>query len=163
MKVLIFIMLAMPVAVAAQEKGYLHGFAGLSRSNEATTHGVVGLSGGLKMGKAFAVGAGVGFIQFEKPYIPLTIDLSLIPTNKKVNPIAGVKAGYGFFNYHPSSTETVRGGFVATAFAGIMLSRVKFKPNITAGATRYTFKSSYQTKTIGTDDKRGFIAIGFLL
>lgn len=163
MKMLIFIMLVMPVVTTAQEKGYLHGYAGLSRSNEATTHGVVGLSGGLKMGNVFAVGAGAGFIQFEKPYIPVTFDLSLIPTNKKINPIAGVKAGYGFFNYHPSSTETVRGGFVATAFAGITLSHVKFKPNITAGGTRYTFKSSYLTKKVGTDDKRGFIAIGFLL
>jgi hypothetical protein len=163
MKILLPLLLMLPfVGSGQQRKGYLQAYGGLSRSNEATTKGIEGISGGPKLGDAVGIGVGVGFIDFEKPYIPLTADLSFIPTRKKLNPIAGIKAGYGFFKYDPAIGTTVRGGFVSTAFAGIALPGKTVRPNIMIGGTRYTFKSTYPTKSVVTDDKRFFAAIGFL-
>jgi hypothetical protein len=163
MKLALPLLLLFPIFCPAQlKKSYLQMYGGLSWSNEATTKGIVGLSAGPRLGDAIGVGVGVGFIQFEKPYVPLTIDLSLIPTLKKINPIAGAKAGYGIFNYEPSSGTTVHGGFVVSAFAGVTLPGRKLRPNITLGGTRYSFKENHQSKSVITDDKRIFAAIGFL-
>jgi hypothetical protein len=159
---LVLLILCSTTCTAQLRKGYLHMHGGLSRSNETTTKGILGFSGGSRLGNAIGVGFGIGFIQFEKPYFPLTVDLSLIPTGKKVAPIAGIKAGYGIFNYQPTTTTTVRGGFVGSAFAGITLPGIKLRPNIMIGGTRYSFKSTYQNKTAASDDKRIFVAIGFL-
>src|SRR5690349_16915828 len=113
MKILLPLLLLLPfVGSGQQRKGYLQAYGGLSRSNEATTKGIAGISAGPRLGDDFAVGAGIGFIEFTKPYIPLTVDLSFIPTQKKINPIAGLKAGYGVFKYDPVIGTTVRGGFV---------------------------------------------------
>jgi hypothetical protein len=164
MKLLLLPLLLISIITNAQQKKtYLHAFGGPSYSNEATTKAIFGLSAGARFGKIFGIGLGAGFIQFEKPYIPLTVDLYLIPVVKKVSPIAGVKAGYGIFNYHPSGNTTMKGSFVGSAFAGITLSHVKMKPNITIGATRYSYKEIRPTKTKNSDDKRFFAAIGILL
>jgi hypothetical protein len=161
MKLLSFLLLLLPiVGLCQQKKTYLQGYGGLSWSNEATTKGVAGVSGGRTIWNNVAVGLGIGFIQFEKPYIPLTVDLSFMPSGKKVNLIAGVKAGYGIFKYDPSISTSVRGGFFSTAFAGIALGTGKVRPNITIGGTRYTFRSKYPAKTVGSDDKRMFAGIG---
>ena len=163
MKLLLHLLLVFPIiGFAQQTKGYLHGHGGLSISNEAPAKGIAGISGGLRMGEKFGIGLGIGFIEFSKPYIPLTVDLSLIPVRKKINPIAGLKAGYGLFNYDPAIGTSVRGGFVSTAFAGITLPGKNVRPNIMIGGTRYTFKSTYPSKSLVTDDKRFFAAIGFL-
>ena len=163
MKIILPLLLLLPfVGAGQQNKGYLQVYGGLSRSNEATTKGVAGVSGGPRLGDAFGLGVGIGFIQFTKPYIPLTVDLSFIPTQKKLNPMAGVKAGYGIFKYDPEIGTTVRGGFVGTVFAGITLPGKTVRPNIMLGGTRYIFKSTYPTKSVVTDDKRFFAAIGLL-
>jgi hypothetical protein len=163
MKPVLLVVLLCPIFCQAQlKKSYLQMYGGLSWSNEATTKGIAGLSVGPRLGDAIGVGIGVGFIQFEKPYVPLTIDFSLIPTVKKINPVAGVKGGYGIFNYKPSSSTTVQGGFVISVFAGVTLPGRKLRPNIMVGGTRYSFKENRQSKTVITDDKRIFATIGIL-
>ena len=163
MKCILLLLVLFPVICIAQlKKSYLHIYGGLSRSNETSTKGIVGVSGGPRLGDAFGLGFGIGFVQFEMPYFPLTVDLSLIPTRKKLAPIAGIKAGYGIFNYQPATNTTVRGGFVGSAFAGITLPGIKLKPNLLIGGTRYSFKSTFQNKTVASDDKRIFVAAGFL-
>lgn len=163
MKTLIMLSCLIPViTLAQQKKAYLHIYGGSSWSNEATTKGILGMSAGRVTANAIGIGVGVAFIQFEKSYFPVTVDLSYLPAGKKVNPVAGIKAGYGFFDYHPSGVTTVRGGFVASGFAGISFSQLKFKPNLTLGGTRYTFRSTYPGKTVRSDDKRLSATIGFL-
>jgi hypothetical protein len=108
-------------------------------------------------------GIGIGYINLDKPYFPLTIDLTFLPQTKKFAPIAGAKAGYGIYNYKLISGVTIKEGFTGTLFAGVALPGEKAKVNIMVGGSRNSFTRKTGFSGISSFENRVFAAVGILL
>lgn len=160
MKHILFVLLLLP-AIAFGQKGYYHFYGGLSHSKD-NDKGFGGISFGPKINKDLGLGGGISYIGFEKPYIPVTLDLTLLVKSKKVVPIGGIKAGYGLYNY-TTRVGTVRGGFTGTLMAGASFPTAKIRTTVTAGVSRYSFNSTLLRRKVSSYDDRIFLAIGVLL
>lgn len=128
----LFIALLLPSIAAAQGNGYASIYGGVS--HHENTKGIFNLSVGLLSGDAVGVGAGVGYVQYDKPYIPLTADISFFGKSGKISPLIIGKAGYGVYN-----SMSTRGGFTASGYLGISIPVGKTKALLMAGYSTYTF------------------------
>src|SRR5690606_2147575 len=93
MKHLLLFTLLLPIISSAQDKGYASLYGGLSIKEQ--TKGVFNLSAGLLLDGVVGFGAGVGLINYDRPYIPITADISFFGRRGKISPLAIIKAGYG--------------------------------------------------------------------
>jgi hypothetical protein len=144
-----------------QKKGYFHLYGGVSHSKE-NDKGLFGISAGARSGKDLAYGIGIAYMNYDKPYFPLTLDLSYLPQTKKITPIAGARAGYGIYNHKLTSVVTVKGGFTGSIFAGVALPGEKVKINLIAGGNRNSFSNKTGFSSISSFENRLFVTLGML-
>lgn len=152
-------------AQSKNQNGYIVLRGGLSFKNNAVK-GIAAISVGMAKNKTVGIGAGIGYISFEKPYIPLTVDISYFGKPGKVSPVIIGQAGYGVYNY--SSAYVVgRGGFTGSINAGIGLPiKGKSKFILTAGYYTYGFSTTtsaytgYNAKTTTSRENRLAVTFG---
>lgn len=115
------------------------------------TKGLGHLSVGYSNNNIFGIGAGIGYISFEKPYIPLTVDLSFFGKSDKVSPVIIGSAGYGVYQYNTAYTK-VRGGFTGSINAGVSFPLPKSKKAfVTGGYAIYSFTGDKNIAIVGED------------
>lgn len=111
--------------------------------------GIAHMSIGVSPNHIFGVGAGVGYIDFDKPYIPLTVDISFFGKPGKITPTIIGSAGYGVYRY-ASAYVNVKGGFTGSLNAGVAFPLKKYtKLFITAGYAIYGFNDGKNIQTSG--------------
>lgn len=111
---------------------------------DGTTKAIASVSVGVSNNNIFGIGGGIGYIDFEKPYIPLTADISFFGKQGKVSPVIIGQAGYGVYNYTTAYTVG-RGGFTGSINAGVGFP-VKGKNKIIVTAGYYTYGFITTTK-----------------
>ena len=123
-------------AQSKKQGGYVSLRGGISFKDN-TVKGIASISVGLLNNGTFGIGGGFGYINFEKPYIPLTVDISFFGKPGKVSPVVIGQAGYGVYNY---STAYVvgRGGFTGSINGGIGLP-IKHKNKFIFTVGYYTY------------------------
>jgi hypothetical protein len=128
------IVLLISVFASAQKKsnGYISLQGGAAFKEQ--TKGIAHLSVGVSNNSAFGLGLGVGYINFEKPYIPFTADISFFGKPGKISPVVLGSAGYGIHNYSKYGNVT-RGGFTGSIKVGIALP--------TGGASKFFLTGGY--------------------
>lgn len=149
-KQLLFVLLVISLPVIAQKKthkGYFSLRGGLAVKDD-TNKGIANLSVGLSPTDGVGIGAGIGFIDFDAPYLPLTADISFFGKRGKVSPVVIGSAGYGVYNYG-NSYATVRGGFTGSINAGIAFPVKKNKVFFTGGYAVYSFTGTTNRATTG--------------
>jgi hypothetical protein len=107
--------------------------------------GVANISIGALKNKEFGIGFGVGYIGLQRPYIPVTFDLTYFGKPGKITPVIQAQAGYGIYDYANSYAQ-INGGFTGVVSAGISLPAKKSKFLLMVGAQNMHFT----TKTSGT-------------
>lgn len=132
-----------------KDGGYVCLRGGASIKDNATK-GIAAISVGLLSNGAVGIGGGFGYINYERPYIPLTVDISFFGKPGKVSPVVIGQAGYGVYNY--SSTYVVsRGGFAGSLSAGVGLPvKGKNKFLITVGYYSYGFTTTSKVQNGAT-------------
>lgn len=155
MKQLLLLTIAfISLSASAQKKtgGYfsVRGGAGF---DDGTTKGLAHLSVGVSSNNVFGFGGGIGFIQFEKPYIPITADISFFGNPEKISPVVIGSAGYGVYNYSNAYTK-VGGGFTGSINVGVSFPGYKkSKLFLTGGYSLFSFDIEGNTATTGNDIK----------
>lgn len=115
--------------------------------------GIGHLSIGISPSHVWGVGAGIGYIDFDKPYIPLTIDLSFFGKPEKISPVVIGSAGYGIYRYSTPFSE-IKGGFTGSLNAGAAFPLKKnTKLFLTAGYSIYSFNGGENVQTAGVSYK----------
>lgn len=132
-----------------QQNGYVSLRGGPSFHDNGAK-GIASISVGLLSNYTFGIGGGFGFINFEKPYIPLTFDISFFGKPGKVSPVIIGQAGYGVYNYTTNAAVS-RGGFAGSINGGIGLP-MKSKNKIIVTAGYYTY--GFTTTTTGSNSKK---------
>lgn len=113
--------------------------------------GITHLSIGISPNNTWGIGGGIGYIDFDKPYIPLTIDLSFFGKPGKVSPIVIGSAGYGIYRYSTPFSE-IKGGFTGSLNAGAGFPLKKnTKLFLTAGYSIYSFDGGKNVSITGND------------
>lgn len=153
MKKLLFPIFALSTLLcSAQQKdkgGYFSLRGGIAVKDEQTK-GIAHMSIGVSPNHIFGVGAGIGYIDFDKPYIPLTVDISFFGKPGKVTPTIIGSAGYGVYRFSTPYTE-VKGGFTGSLNAGMALPLKKYtKLFLTAGYAIYSFNGGKNIQSSGT-------------
>jgi hypothetical protein len=149
--------------LSAQKKqhGYMCLRGGPSIEN-GQAKGIGSISVGVSNNNVLGIGAGIGFINYDKPYIPLTVDLSFFGKTNKVTPVVIGQAGYGVYNY-TTSGFVGRGGFTGSinGGAGFPLKQ-KNKVIVTVGYYTYNFVTTATgtSKKTYSKDNRFAITIG---
>lgn len=142
------------------QKGYFSLRGGISLK-EGTNKAIGRVSVGVSNNDIFGFGGGFGIIQYEKPYLPLTFDISFFGKPGKISPCIIGNAGYGIYNYNVSGL-TMRGGFTGGLSGGISFpGKDKFKTFVLIGVSTYHFTTYIQNKTIGSSETRLEISAGF--
>lgn len=150
-------------AQAKKQGGYVILRGGPSFKDN-TVKGIASISVGLSNNNIIGIGGGIGYISFEKPYIPLTVDISFFGKLGKVSPVILGQAGYGVYNY---STAYVvgRGGFTGSLNGGIGLPfKGKNKFIVTVGYYTYGFVTTSKINngaTQKTTSNEGRFAVTF--
>lgn len=127
--------------------------------------GLANISIGALKNKEFGIGFGVGFIGFEKPYIPITLDLTYFGKPGKITPVIQAQAGYGIYSYQ-SANALINGGFTGTVSAGVALPSKKSKFILLVGAQTLHFTTqtsgtgSIAAKTIGSNETGVIVTFG---
>lgn len=103
--------------------------------------GVANISIGALKNKEFGIGFGIGYIGLERPYLPITFDLTYFGKSGKVTPIIQAQAGYGIYDYENAYAQ-ISGGFTGAINAGISLPAKKSKFILLIGAQNLHFPSS---------------------
>jgi hypothetical protein len=160
------LLLAFSISAIAQKKqyGYLSIRGGPSFKDGAIK-GIASVSVGVSNNNIFGIGMSLGYINYNKPYIPLMADISFFGKPGKVTPVIIGQAGYGIYN-NTTALSVGRGGFVGAINAGIAFP-VKGKNKIifTAGYYSYnfiTYTTIYSTsKKVSTRENRIAATIGF--
>lgn len=125
----------------AQPKGGYFSIRGGYAIQDELKKGIAQLSIGVSPNHTLGVGAGVGYIDFDKPYIPLTFDISFFGKPGKISPTVIGSAGYGVYRYQSAITN-VKGGFTGSLSAGIAIPVKNYtKVFITTGYNIYGFSS----------------------
>lgn len=142
------------ILAVAQKKhsGYISLRGGPSFKDN-TVKGIASVSVGFSSNSTFGIGGGFGYINFEKPYIPLTVDVSFFGKPGKVSPVVIAQAGYGIYNYTTAYTVG-RGGFTGSLNAGVGFPvKGKNKIIVTAGYYTYGFTTTTSIYT-GSNSKK---------
>lgn len=163
---LMSLLISLSFAQSKKQGGYFSLRGGPSFKDN-TVKGIASISVGFSDNYTFGIGGGFGYINFEKPYIPLTVDISFFGKPGKVSPVVIGQAGYGVYNY---TTRYIvgRGGFTGSLSAGIGFPiRGKNKIIITAGYYTYGFTTTTSiyngsnTQKTSTKENRLAVTIGF--
>lgn len=151
---LLFLLLSL-TTFAQKNKGGYFSFRGGAAFKDDITKGIAHISVGYSDNHIFGIGAGIGFIEFEKPYIPLTVDLSFFGKPDKIAPVIIGSAGYGIYNYSRYGTS-VRGGFTGSLNAGVSFPVKKTtKVFLTGGYSIYSFKGGANIATANENIRLG--------
>lgn len=111
--------------------------------------GLAHISVGVSPNHTFGVGLGVGYIKFDKSYIPLTVDISFFGKPGKVSPVAIGSAGYGIYEYVTPFAK-IKGGFAGSLNAGISFPVKNYtKVFLTGGYSIYSFNGGKNVVTSG--------------
>lgn len=166
MKKLLLPLFTLSVLLCAAQKKQQHGylvFRGGPSFKDKTTKAIAVVSVGVSNNNVFGIGASIGYINYEKPYLPLTLDLSFFGTPGKISPVIIGQAGYGVYNYS-TAYAVGRGGFTGSINAGIGFPvKNKSKFILTAGYHSYGFSTTTRingTKKVNTRDNRLAITFG---
>lgn len=140
-------------ANAQKNKGGYMSLRGGPSFKDNTVKAIASISVGFSDNHTFGIGGGFGYINFEKPYIPLTVDISFFGIPGKVSPVIIGQAGYGIYNYTTAYTVG-RGGFTGSLNAGVGFPvKGKNKIIVTAGYYTYGFTTTTNIYT-GTNSKK---------
>lgn len=162
---LLFLMLPLLSTAQQVKHGYFSLRGGASMKGDQMK-GIVSISVGASNNSAFGIGAGIGYINFEKPYLPLTIDMSFFGKPGKLSPVVIGQAGYGVYNYTAAYIVS-RGGFTGSLSAGLAVPvNRKDKFIFTIGYYTYNFISTTRypgagIKKIGSNENRIAVTVGF--
>lgn len=147
---LLITLLLFCLSASAQKGGYFSIRGGAAFKDEQRK-GIAHMSIGVSPNHIFGVGAGVGYIDFDKPYIPLTVDISFFGKPGKISPVIIGSAGYGVYEYS-NPYATVKGGFTGSLNVGVSLPVKKYtKLFVTAGYSIYSFNGGSNISTNGPD------------
>jgi hypothetical protein len=132
---------------AQKQPGYVSIRGGAAFVNDAPK--VTGaISFGVSPNRTVGIGAGIGVVDLEKTYVPLTVDISYFGKPNKVSPIVVGSAGYGIYkNDSPYFTE--KGGFTGSLNVGIALPTKISKFFLTGGYSIYGFTGGRNIQTSG--------------
>lgn len=137
-----FLFLSIIASAQKKQNGYFSIRGGVAFKDE--TKGIGHISVGVSNNKAFGLGLGVGYINFEKPYIPITADISFFGKPEKISPVIIGSAGVGVYNGY----SKIRGGFTGSLNIGVAFpGRKSNKFFITAGGAIYSFTGGSSTTT----------------
>jgi hypothetical protein len=145
------VLLLICISASAQKTpgGYFSLRGGAAFKEE--TKGIAHMSVGFSPTRVFGIGAGVGFIQFDKPYIPLTVDMSFFGNPYKISPVIIGSAGYGIYEYNTGYNK-VTGGFTGSLNLGVSFPVKKYtKMFLTGGYSIYIFSGGQNIMT-GNDN-----------
>jgi hypothetical protein len=148
-KMLILILFLFTLFAHAQKKqnGYFS-LRGGAAFKDDITKGIGHLSVGVSTNDAFGLGFGIGYIHFDKPYIPVTADISFFGKPGKISPVIIGSAGVGIFNGYAK----IRGGFTGSLNAGISFpGSKKSKFFVTGGMAIYSFTGGENIATATTN------------
>lgn len=153
MKKLLFPIFTLTVLFChAQQKdkgGYFSLRCGVAVKDDQTK-GIAHMSIGVSPNHIFGIGAGVGYIDFDKPYIPLTVDISFFGKPGKISPVVIGSAGYGVYKYN-TPYFTVKGGFTGSLnVGGAIPVKGNTKLFLTAGYAIYSFNGGKNIQTSGS-------------
>lgn len=142
-------------ANAQKDKGGYFSLRGGMAFKDGDSKGITHMSIGVSPNHVLGIGAGIGYIDFDKPYIPLTIDLSFFGKPGKVSPVIIGSAGYGIYSYNTPYAE-VKGGFTGSLNVGLSMPVKKYtKFFVTGGYAIYSFTGGENVQTSGTSYYRG--------
>lgn len=154
MKILLTIALLLGVTGASAQRkdpGGYFSMRGGAAFKDDIKKGIGHISIGISPNHIFGIGAGIGFIDFDKPYIPLTVDISFFGKPGKVAPVVIGSAGYGVYEY-ASRYATVKGGFTGSLNVGLSMPLKKYsKFFVTGGYAIYSFTGGTNVSTSGND------------
>lgn len=120
---------------------------------ESSPKAIGHISFGASPNRAVGIGVGIGFIHIDKPYVPLTIDISFFGKPGKISPMIVGSAGYGLYN-NSNPYFTTKGGFTGSLNAGIALpARKATKFFIMGGYSIYSFTGGSNIQTTGVSYK----------
>lgn len=108
--------------------------------------GLANISIGALKNKEFGIGFGIGFIGLQRPYLPITFDLTYFGKPGKVSPVIQAQAGYGIYDYANTYAQ-VNGGFTGSITAGIALPAKKSKFVLLVGAQNLHFTTQTEGST----------------
>lgn len=130
------------------QPGYLSISGGAALLKDATK--VIGhISAGVSPNRVFGIGAGIGFVNIDNTYIPLTVDISYFGKPGKITPVVIGSAGYGVYK-KANPYFTTKGGFTGSLRAGIALPGKKSaKLLLTGGYSIYGFSGGKNIQTSG--------------
>lgn len=155
MKHYLLLLLLFPAFAFAQSKGGYFSLRGGAAFKDDITKGIGHISVGYSDNHIFGIGGGIGYINFEKPYIPLTVDLSFFGKPDKIAPVIIGSAGYGIYNYSRYGTS-VRGNFTGSLNAGVSFPVKKYtKVFLTGGYAIYSFKGGANIITTSENIRLG--------
>ncbi len=163
----ILFLLLLPLSLIAQKKSAGYGLirGGISpKSNEVK--GMAFVSFGAEAGKSMGLGFGVGYINYDRPYLPFTFDVTYFGKKGKFTPLIIAQAGYGVYNYKVS-VVTLRGGFTGSLSAGFAAPLKNHKLLFSIGIHNFGF-TSYTTlngrqQVVHSDQTRPVITVGVRL
>ena len=167
MKNLLLPLFFLPLVASAQNKsdGYLVLRGGISPKSDAVK-GVAFISVGVSKKKEVGFGLGVGYIDYDRPYIPLTVDISFFGTKNKISPIVIGQAGYGVYN-NDRTGITIRGAFTGSLNAGVAFPMKSKRVFLTAGAMSNGFVTTTKigsvTQKNSSNDTRFVATFGVVL
>lgn len=151
--ILTIVLLSTITKVSAQKKdlGGYFSLRGGAAFKDDIKKGIGHISIGVSPNHIFGIGTGIGFIDFDKPYIPLTVDISFFGNPGKVAPVVIGSAGYGVYEY-TSRYATVKGGFTGSLNVGLSMPLKKYsKFFVTGGYAIYSFTGGTNISTSGND------------
>jgi hypothetical protein len=149
----LFLFVATTSRAQSKKQGGYFSLRGGPSFKDNAVKGIASISVGFSDNNTFGIGGGIGYINFEKPYIPLTVDISFFGKPGKVSPVIIGQAGYGVYNY--TTTYTVgRGGFTGSLSVGVGLPmKGKNKIIVTGGYYTYGFTTTTNVYT-GSNSKK---------
>lgn len=152
-KFTLFALLVFFITVASAQKdlgGYFSLRGGMAFKDDLKK-GIAHMSMGISPNHIIGIGGGIGYINFDKPYIPLTIDISFFGKPGKVTPVVIGSAGYGIYSYNTPYSE-VKGGFTGSLNVGLSMPVKKYsKFFVTGGYATYGFKGGSNVAINGND------------
>jgi hypothetical protein len=101
--------------------------------------------------EGFYLGGSADVMKFQdmpSVYVPLSLNITMLPLNKAVGPVLQLAPGYGFYRQTVSVNEksqTTTGGFTFYSGAGIAISNGMIK----AGYSKYSFTTGGSLRTAG--------------